>query len=137
VSARIALVTYSTKPRGGVVHTLALAEALVGLGADVSVVTLGDPAVGFYRPVRAPTIVLPAPAPRDTLEERVFASIDAVETGLRSVAGRFDILHTQDCISASAAARVRDGGAAVEVLRTVHHMDDFTTQALNRTGSSW
>ena len=25
---RVALLTYSTKPRGGVVHTLALAEAL-------------------------------------------------------------------------------------------------------------
>ena len=29
---RIALLTYSTKPRGGVVHTLALAEALAAPG---------------------------------------------------------------------------------------------------------
>ena len=34
---RIALLTYSTKPRGGVVHTLALAEALVALGESVDV----------------------------------------------------------------------------------------------------
>ena len=41
-----------------------------------------------------------------------------------------DILHTQDCMSARAAARVRDAGAPVRVFRTVHHVDDFTTAAL-------
>ena len=40
------------------------------------------------------------------------------------------MLHTQDCISARAAARVRDAGAPVRVVRTVHHVDDFTTPAL-------
>lgn len=34
---RIALLTYSTKPRGGVVHTLALGEALARAGHDVTV----------------------------------------------------------------------------------------------------
>src|SRR6185312_1171642 len=38
----IALVTYSTKPRGGVVHTLALAEALTAAGTGVHVITLGE-----------------------------------------------------------------------------------------------
>ena len=37
---RIALLTYSTKPRGGVVHTLNLAEALARRGADVTVWSL-------------------------------------------------------------------------------------------------
>ncbi len=46
------------------------------------------------------------------------------------MAGDVDILHTQDCISARAAARVRDAGAHVRVVRTVHHVDDFTTAAL-------
>lgn len=32
---KIALLTYSTKPRGGVVHTLALAEALARAGQEV------------------------------------------------------------------------------------------------------
>ncbi len=129
-SQRIALITYSTKPRGGVVHTLALGEALYAAGADVTIVTLGDPSAGFYREVSAPTLVFQAPAGGGTLEEKVFASIDALEDGLRSTAGRFDILHTQDCISARAAVRIRDAGAPVRVVRTVHHMDDFTTQVL-------
>jgi hypothetical protein len=38
---KIALLTYSTQPRGGVVHMLALAEALVAAGASVTVWTLG------------------------------------------------------------------------------------------------
>ncbi|KAJ1683071.1 hypothetical protein LUZ63_021717 [Rhynchospora breviuscula] len=41
---RIAQLTYSTKPRGGVVHTLALAEALAARGHDVEVWTLGSTA---------------------------------------------------------------------------------------------
>ncbi len=127
---RLALLTYSTRPRGGVVHTIELGEAMHRAGLDVCVVTLGDPEQGFYRPVRVPTLVIPAPAPRDTLEERVFASVDALEAGLRAVAARFDVLHSQDCISARAAARIRDAGAPVRVLRTVHHIDDFTTPAL-------
>jgi hypothetical protein len=40
---RIALLTYSTKPRGGVVHTLALAEALARAGQDVTVWSLAFP----------------------------------------------------------------------------------------------
>jgi len=127
---RVALVTYSTKPRGGVVHTLSLAEALVAQGTDVRVVALGRPDGGFFREVAAPVTHIPAPEPLPTLEERVFASVDALEIGMRDLAGEFDILHTQDCISARAAARVRDAGAPVKVLRTVHHVDDFTTQAL-------
>ena len=48
----VGLVTYSVKPRGGAVHTLALAEALHAAGYPVRVIALGDPAAGFFRPVR-------------------------------------------------------------------------------------
>jgi glycosyltransferase-like protein len=127
---RVALVSYSTKPRGGVVHTLSLAEAMVRIGMPVRVVSLGDPAQGFYRPVHAPFTLVPTPEHRATLEGRVFASIDALEDGLAAIADEVDIFHTQDCISARAAARVRDAGSGVRVLRTVHHVDDFITAAL-------
>ncbi|HET6752809.1 MAG TPA: MSMEG_0565 family glycosyltransferase [Jiangellaceae bacterium] len=127
---RVALVSYSTKPRGGVVHTVSLAEAMVRIGMPTRVVSLGDPDRGFYRPVRAPYTLVPAPEHRAALEERVFASIDALEKGLAAIADEVDVFHTQDCISARAAARVRDAGADVTVVRTVHHIDDFTTAAL-------
>jgi glycosyltransferase-like protein len=129
-TAEIALVTYSTKPRGGVVYTLSLAEALTAAGVPVHIVALGDPNAGFYRPTSAPHTIVPAPAPADTLEERVFASVDALEEGLRSFGNRFALVHTHDCIAARAAARVRDAGLGPRVVRTVHHIDDFTTQAL-------
>jgi len=65
---RVAIITYSTKPRGGVVHAMHLAEALHRRGTPVHVIALGDPARGFFRPLRAPHTVLPAPASAPTLE---------------------------------------------------------------------
>lgn len=127
---RVALVTYSAKPRGGVVHTLAIAEALHACGQPVCVLALGDPEAGFFRRVHAPYTIFPAPAHRPTLEERVFAAIDALEAGLRAEASGYDILHTQDCIAARAACRVRDAGWPLTVVRTVHHVDDFSSQVL-------
>jgi glycosyltransferase-like protein len=127
VNPRVALATYSTKPRGGVVHTLSLAEALSARGTSVPVIALGD---RFFRDVRAPYHLVPAPPRADTLEQRVADSVDALERGLAALTDDFDILHTQDCISARAAARIRDAGAPITVVRTVHHVDDFTTQAL-------
>ena len=131
----VALLTYSVKPRGGVVHTLHLAEALHEAGYPVRVVALGDPAEGFFRPVRAPFTIVPAPPHLPTLEERVFASVDALAAGLSGLTSAYPVLHAQDCISARAACGIRDacrdsGGHAPLVVRTVHHVDDFTTQAL-------
>lgn len=128
---RIALATYSVRPRGGAVHSVELAEALAAEGADVTLMALGDPAKGFFRPAEVPVHIVKAPATEvTTLTERVFSHVDALAAGLTGLADRFDIVHTQDCISARAAARVRDNGAAFSVVRTVHHIDDFTTPAL-------
>jgi glycosyltransferase-like protein len=130
-SPRVALVTYTTKPRGGVVHTLAVGEALGDLGVDVEVIALGAPGVGFSRDVRVPWRTFPGPSRAGTLDQRVFDAVDALADGLAAMAGSLPpILHTQDCISARAACRVRDAGAPVTVVRTVHHVDDFTTEAL-------
>ncbi len=127
---RVALTTYSIKPRGGVVHTLELAEALQDAGIDVTVVAMGPPDAGFFRDLKVPFEIVPAPEWKDNLEDRVFSWIDAMEAGLTALKDRFDIVHSQDCISARAAARVRDAGAGFRLIRTVHHVDDFTTEAL-------
>ncbi len=131
----VGLVTYSVKPRGGAVHTVALAEALHEAGYPVRVIALGDPALGFFRPVKAPVTIIPAPPHLPTLEERVFASVSALAAGLAGLAADYPILHTQDCISARAACQIRDAatqdaGAAPVVVRTVHHVDDFTSPSL-------
>ncbi len=127
----VGFLTYSTKPRGGVVHTVHLGEALARSGVDVELVALGDPAVGFFRSVSVPCHFVSPPERATTLEQRVFRSVDALA---KSLSDRQDqlppILHAQDCIAARAACRVRDEGAPVVVVRTVHHVDDFTTPAL-------
>lgn len=117
---RIALLTYSSKPRGGVVHTLALAEALAALGLDVTVWTLGRGGdTGFFRPVSVPVVIVPFPDEPESVGERVLRSISALRAAFRP--DDYDIVHAQDCISANAVSRC---------IRTVHHIDHFTTPEL-------
>lgn len=131
----VLLLAHSTRPRGGLVHTLFLAEALHRLGHPVRLVALGDPAAGLFRPTDVPVSILPVPEPAPTLEERVFAAVDALEDALRGLVNGPCILHAQDCIAARAAGRIRDADrfpalAGVRIVRTVHHCDDFTTAVL-------
>jgi glycosyltransferase-like protein len=120
---RIALLSYSTKPRGGVVHTLALAEALAGLGQDVTVWTLGRGGdTGFFRPVdpRVRLAIVPfADVGGESVGERILRSIATLRAAFTP--GEFDVVHAQDCISANAVDRC---------VRTVHHLDHFTTPEL-------
>ena len=58
---RIAIVTFSVKPRGGAVHSVELAEALADEGVDVTLIALGDPAEGFFRAATAPVHIIEAP----------------------------------------------------------------------------
>jgi glycosyltransferase-like protein len=134
----VLLVCHSTRPRGGLVHTLSLGEALLAQGVDARLVAIGDPAAGLFRPTALPHTIVPSPPPGETLEERVFAAVDALEAGLSLLCPPGPVvLHAQDCIAARAACRIRDGhtltgprpGGTI-VVRTVHHVDDFTTPAL-------
>ncbi|WP_219837315.1 MSMEG_0565 family glycosyltransferase [Paenibacillus sp. R14(2021)] len=130
---RIALYTYNTKPRGGVVHTLALAEALRNRGCGVTVFALGTGGnEGFYRPVEADTRIVPFTLRAgQTFEERIARYIDTYTEGLdQEPLADFDIHHVQDCISANALRRLREKGRIPFFLRTVHHLDDFTTPVL-------
>ncbi|MFY1671441.1 MSMEG_0565 family glycosyltransferase [Plantactinospora sp. WMMB334] len=119
----IALLSYSTRPRGGVVHTLALAEALAALGQEVTVWTLGRGGdTGFFRPVD-PAVrqrIVPFPdRPGETVGARILRSIATLRSSFTP--DRYDVVHAQDCISANAVRRC---------LRTVHHVDQFTTPEL-------
>ena len=128
---RVAMVTYSTKPRGGVVHTLHLAENLHDLGHQVHVFALGDPEAGFFRPLRAPHTILPGPGRDGSLEERVATSMETLVAGLSGrLRGRFDLVHAQDCIAARAGVAVAEQEGGLPVIRTVHHVDDFVSQTL-------
>lgn len=134
---RVALLTYSTRPRGGVVHTLALAEALVAAGAEVDVWTLGRGGdATFFRPVAPGVGVHAVPfAARDDegVGERIVRSIAVLGAALADAGRAYDVVHAQDCISANAALAA--GPALLDpagpgLVRTVHHLDDFTTPQL-------
>jgi len=120
---RIALLTYSTRPRGGVVHTLALAEALGALGHRVDVWSLargGDH--GFFRPVDPAVGVRLVPfadVDGETVGQRVVRSIRALADAFTPQV--YDVVHAQDCISANAVGRC---------IRTVHHLDTPSTPEL-------
>ena len=133
----VLLISHSTRPRGGLIHTLSLGEALLAQGVDARLVALGDPAAGLFRPAGLPHTIVAAPPPAAELTDRVFDAVDALEQGLAALCPAGDvILHAQDCIAARAACRIRDGHAltgprpGTVVVRTVHHVDDFTTPAL-------
>ena len=121
---KIALLSYSTKPRGGVVHTLALAEALARAGEDVTVWTLGrDGDTGFFRPVdpRVRLAIVPFGdlGPDEGVGARILRSIAVLRSGFTPEP--YDVVHAQDCISANAVD---------QCVRTVHHLDQFTTPEL-------
>jgi glycosyltransferase-like protein len=65
-----------------------------------------------------------------SLDEKVFASVASMAEGLAGLRDTFDLIHAQDCISGRAAMQVSRSGPVIPVIRTVHHVDDFTTQAL-------
>lgn len=129
-SLKIALFTYSTKPRGGVVHTLRLAEELKSLKHEVHVYTLST-GNGFYRNVNVPHTLIPCPVVNyPSIDEKIESYIRIYYEYLSSLSHLYDIYHAEDCISANALLELRDNGFIKSFVRTVHHLDDFTSKSL-------
>jgi len=129
-SNRIALLTYSTKPRGGVAHTLSLAESLSEMGVHVHVYAL---ATGneFFRRVKVPHTLIPCLDIQYTgMDEKIKSYIEIYTEYLKSVTDDYDIFHAEDCISANALLNLRNMGLIKEYVRTIHHVDDFTSPSL-------
>jgi glycosyltransferase-like protein len=127
---RIRLVTYSTKPRGGVVHALCLAEALTDRGHDVELWALSADGAGFFREPRVPARLVPVERRAgEDVDRRILRYAAALADGLRP-AGPADVHHAEDCLSARALLALRDEGRIPAVVRTVHHVDDFASPVL-------
>ena len=132
---RIAQFTYSTNPRGGVAHTLALAEHLQELGQDVHIFALGKTELdSFPRSVSVPYTLIPAFTPQgaeEPLDERIHRYIQTYyEYLLEIFPGTYDVYHAQDCISANALWQIREDGLIPHFFRTIHHIEDFTSSSL-------
>jgi glycosyltransferase-like protein len=126
---RIALLTYSTKPRGSVMQTLYLAEALHSLGHTVCIFALSK-GESFCRPVNCEIRLIPSqPAPPDVealVSQRVQEFVDYFEQCDEA----YDYYHAQDCISANALAILRGSPQKLRhpiphFIRTIHHIDDY------------
>jgi glycosyltransferase-like protein len=128
---RIAILTHSTNPRGGVVHALALADALADLG-HVPIVHAPDPAgKGFFRRSVAATRSVPASPTSGDLVAMVEARIADYVRYFEDPAHRqFDVFHAQDGISGNALATLKQRGLIQRYVRTVHHIDAFTEERL-------
>jgi glycosyltransferase-like protein len=129
---RVAMLTYSLRPRGGVVHALEVSEALARRGHRVELFALGRPGERFFRDPGVPAHIVRHNPLDGPFDERVWAMLAAYRDGLAEqlASGNFDIVHAQDCLSASAALELREIGAVRNVIRTVHHVDDFSSPSL-------
>ncbi|MEM0342864.1 MAG: MSMEG_0565 family glycosyltransferase [Thermoplasmata archaeon] len=129
---RVAMLTYSTRPRGGVVHALKLSERLVALGVGVTVYSLArsdDPSgrSGFYRSVDVPFEIFSYDHSSDVME-RLERMIEAYVSNLPRDP---DVYHAQDCVGCTALARMKSRGEiSSPVFRTIHHVDDFAEPRL-------
>ena len=123
MTLRIGILTHSTNPRGGVVHGMALAEALCDAGHDAMLIAPDVTGAGFFRRPRCATRCIAAMAGDDLpalVERRIMEIRDAVRED-----ANFDVLHAQDPISANALADLVAEGRIPGFARTVHHLDHF------------
>ncbi|MCE2574715.1 MSMEG_0565 family glycosyltransferase [Komagataeibacter sp. FNDCR2] len=127
MSLSIGILTHSTNPRGGVVHGMALAEALCDAGHDATLIAPDVTGAGFFRTPRCTTYCIPA-VPEPDLPTLVERRIAEIRDALRGQ--QFDVLHAQDPISANALAELVEEGRIPGFARTVHHLDHFSHPVL-------
>lgn len=123
MSLSIGILTHSTNPRGGVVHGMALAEALCNAGHHATLIAPDETGSGFFRRPRCATWCIPAAFVPD-LPALVERRIGEIRDALRGQ--HFDVLHAQDPISANALADLVAEGQIAGFARTVHHLDCFS-----------
>ncbi len=130
MALRIALLTYSTKPRGSVIHTLELAEALTKLGHHPRVFALDKDKQGFHRPTSFSTCSVPAAPCHQGIDQLIQQRIGEFVSFFQNHPHQYDIYHAQDCLSANALAILKQQGRIPHFVRTVHHIEDFQSPYL-------
>ena len=126
----IGIFTYSSKPRGSVVHAACLAEALQRQGAQVTLYALSKPGDAFYRPVSCALRLIPAAAAPPEVDALIAQRIAEFCTGIESLGARHAICHAEDCLAANALAVTKRTLAAAAIVRTVHHVEHFESPYL-------
>jgi glycosyltransferase-like protein len=125
---RIGMFTYSTQPRGSVVHAACLAEALARRGQEVTLFALSKGASPFFRELGCPVQLIPAAEAPAEMEALIAQRIAELAAWLSTLAPGLDVLHAQDCLVASGLLEARRRAprlAACPLVRTVHHVEPF------------
>lgn len=125
-TVKVALLTHSTNPRGGVMHALEVGDALHDRGVKATMLAPDPLQRGLFRPSRCAYIGVPGAACAGDLTALVRQRIaEYVAWFERPDAPHFDIYHAQDSISANALAELVQRGRIPAFVRTVHHLDQF------------
>ncbi|MDN7183774.1 MSMEG_0565 family glycosyltransferase [Caballeronia sp. SEWSISQ10-4 2] len=128
---RIALTTHSVNPRGGVVHALELASALVDEGHDVTLFAPAAPGETLFREPPCRVILATIEGSQHDMVALVDARLRALKARVKACdANSFDVLHAQDSISGNALAELTAEGEIAGFVRTVHHLDHFDNPRL-------
>ncbi|MGO4194866.1 MSMEG_0565 family glycosyltransferase [Rhizobium sp. YAF28] len=123
---RIAMLSHSTNPRGGVVHAMQLSEALADLGHEVVLHAPDAKGTGFFRTPACSAMCIPVGPAHDGMTAMVEQRIaDYVRHFESAGACDFDIFHAHDGISGNALATLKERGLIPAFVRTVHHIDQF------------
>lgn len=129
---RIGLLTHSVNPRGGVAHTVELAQALHAQGHDVTVFAPAADGQRLFRSIDCRFEPVPVgPAADDVVamaRSRIAAFIDHLAPRVEHAT--FDVLHAQDGLGANALATLQQRGLIGGFVRTVHHLDPFADPQL-------
>jgi len=132
---RIGMFTYSTQPRGSVVHAACLSEALVELGHDVTLFALSKGGSRFFREVACRVQLITAAEAPSAMDALIAQRIDELAAGVSALAPELDVLHAQDCLVASGlleARRREPRLLACPLVRTVHHVERFESPYLEQ-----
>jgi glycosyltransferase-like protein len=130
------MMTYQTRPRGGVVHASKLAEALARQGVKVELFALFNlkdkkkrEKIEFYRSLKIPCNIYGF----EPKTKNVTALVNQmINTYMKNLPVDFDLYHTHDCVGGNALYNLKKKWRLpAPTVRTIHHIDAFTSKKLN------
>jgi glycosyltransferase-like protein len=122
----LGLFTYSTAPRGSVVHAAYLAEAMSDRGWNVTLYAHDKGDGRFFRDVRGAKVrLVPAATTPPSTAELVKQRAEELALYMEDVAPLHDVYHAEDCLTANGLLTARERGARLDIVRTVHHVERF------------
>jgi glycosyltransferase-like protein len=126
----IGIFTYSTKPRGSVVHATYLAEALTRRGHDVTLYALSKAGDLLYRDMECRVVYLNAAKAPSEPDALIRQRVSEVAAGLAELRPRHDVYHAEDCLVSSGILAKRAELRLKPLVRTLHHLEHFVSPYL-------